>query len=91
MDKGQTLQAHLLDEVSEGRVTDDLLRVLTDLVRPATQIAAEVNKAGLVNIIGLTGQKNVHGEEVKKPAEGQPATLKEGFIHRSKQTYKLFS
>jgi len=66
MDKGQTLQAHLLDEVSEGRIGDDLLRVLTDLVRPAIQIAAEVNKAGLVNIIGLTGQTNVHGEEVKK-------------------------
>jgi len=29
-------------------------------------ISTEVNKAGITNILGVDGSKNVHGEEVKK-------------------------
>jgi len=37
-----------------------------DLIYAAKVISREVNKAGLVDIIGLTGTENIHGEEVKK-------------------------
>lgn len=66
MGQGQTLQAHLLDEVSAGNIDDDLLAVLMDLVRPACEISDDVNRAGLAEILGVTGERNVHGEEVKK-------------------------
>ena len=66
MEKGQTLQAHLLDESAAGRIDDSLLSLLMDLVRPCCRISEEVNRAGLVDILGVTGDQNVHGEEVKK-------------------------
>lgn len=37
-----------------------------DLTYAAKVISREVNKAGLVNVLSITGDKNVHGEEVKK-------------------------
>jgi fructose-1,6-bisphosphatase I len=66
MGQGQTLQAHLLDESSKGTVDDGLLTLMLDLVRAACTISDEVNRAGLADILGVTGEKNVHGEEVKK-------------------------
>jgi fructose-1,6-bisphosphatase I len=66
MGQGQTFQAHLLDESSNGRLSNELLTVLLDLVRPACEISDCVNRAGLLDIIGVTGDRNVHGEEVKK-------------------------
>jgi len=66
MEKGQTLQTYLLDELADGKIDDPLFRLLVDLTRPANEIAAEVSRAGLVEILGFTGQQNVHGEDVKK-------------------------
>ena len=66
MEKGQTLEAHLLDVAAEKVIDDDLLRLLLDLVKPACRISTEVNRAGLVDVLGVTGERNVHGEEVKK-------------------------
>jgi fructose-1,6-bisphosphatase I len=40
--------------------------LLHDLSLAAKIISLEVNKAGLVDIIGFTGDNNVHGEQVKK-------------------------
>lgn len=37
-----------------------------DLTIAAKIISREVNRAGLADILGLTGQENIHGEEVKK-------------------------
>ena len=66
MEKGQTLQTYLLDEVCDGSIDDPLCRLLMDLARPANEIAAEVSRAGLAEILGFAGQRNVHGEDVKK-------------------------
>ncbi len=44
----------------------DLSRLLRDLGLAAKIVNREVNKAGLVDILGSTGKKNVQGEEVKK-------------------------
>ncbi|HET9064157.1 MAG TPA: class 1 fructose-bisphosphatase, partial [Candidatus Binatia bacterium] len=65
-EKGQSLQSHLFDEVAAKRIDEELAQLLLDLVRPANEISVEVNRAGLVEILGFAGQQNVHGEDVKK-------------------------
>lgn len=40
--------------------------LFSDIVLAAKIVSREVNKAGLVEILGLTGEKNVSGDEVKK-------------------------
>lgn len=46
--------------------TGELSQLLHDLSLAAKIISLEVNKAGLVDILGFTGEDNVHGEKVKK-------------------------
>ncbi len=46
--------------------TGDFTGLLTQVALAAKVIAREVNKAGLVNILGFTGEKNVQGEQVTK-------------------------
>jgi fructose-1,6-bisphosphatase I len=46
--------------------TGDLTGLLTQMTLAAKVIARQVNKAGLVNILGFTGEKNVQGEQVTK-------------------------
>jgi len=41
-------------------------QIIRDLVLAARMINREVNKAGLVDLLGLTGDVNVQGEEVQK-------------------------
>lgn len=48
------------------QATGELSHLLRDLAFAAKLINAEVNKAGLVDIIGDTGTINIQGEEVKK-------------------------
>ena len=62
-----TLGRHIIEEQSkyEG-ATGELSKLLHDLSLAAKVISLEVNKAGLVDIIGFTGDNNIHGEQVKK-------------------------
>lgn len=46
--------------------TGQFSRLLNELVMSAKIIAREVTKAGLVDVLGFTGEINVQGEEVKK-------------------------
>lgn len=46
--------------------TGELSRLLSDIGTAAKIINREVNKAGLVNILGSAGTTNIQGEEVKK-------------------------
>ncbi len=67
-----TPKVTVLDEFIIKRQKDfpfasgDLSRLLHDIGLAAKIINREVNKAGLVDILGMTGDSNVHGEEVKK-------------------------
>ena len=54
-----------------GRFTE----LLVELTVAGKIIAREVNKAGLAQVMGLTGRKNVHGEEVQKLDEFANATI----------------
>jgi fructose-1,6-bisphosphatase I len=48
------------------KATGELSRLLRDIGLAAKRINVEVNKAGLVDILGDHGTTNVQGEEVKK-------------------------
>ena len=59
---------HHIMEQQRGypEATGDFTGLLTHIALAAKVIAREVNKAGLVNILGFTGQKNVQGEHVTR-------------------------
>ena len=62
-----TIQRHIMEE-QKGvpGATGEFTRLLWDLVLAFKMISREVNRAGLANILGLTGEENVQGEEVTK-------------------------
>ncbi len=67
MNIGMTLTKFLLEEQrrlpgSKGNFT----ALFSDLVVAAKIISREVNRAGLIDILGAAGNQNVHGEEVQK-------------------------
>jgi len=65
--KFMTIARHIIVEQSKHPgATGELSKLLHDLSLAAKVISLEVNKAGLVDIIGFTGDNNVHGEQVKK-------------------------
>ncbi|MHC4267795.1 MAG: class 1 fructose-bisphosphatase [Planctomycetota bacterium] len=65
--KGMSVLRHIIEqERLFPRATGSLTGLLMDLIYAAKVISREVNKAGLVDILGLTGDENIHGEEVKK-------------------------
>lgn len=62
-----TLARHIIEgEKRHPEATGELSRLLSDLSLAAKIISLEVNKAGLVDILGFTGNSNVHGEKIKK-------------------------
>ncbi|KKO20318.1 MAG: class 1 fructose-bisphosphatase [Candidatus Brocadia sp.] len=65
--KGITIQRHIVEqERLFPQATGDFTGLLWDLSIAAKIISREVNKAGLAEILGLTGEVNIHGEAVKK-------------------------
>jgi fructose-1,6-bisphosphatase I len=62
-----TLARHIIEqEKLHPEATGELSKLLHDLSLAAKVISLEVNKAGLADILGFTGDNNVHGEQVKK-------------------------
>ncbi len=62
-----TLARHIIEEEKKHpQATGELSALLHDLSLAAKVISLEVNKAGLVDILGFTGSHNIHGENVKK-------------------------
>ena len=65
--KFNPLARHIYEEERKyPEATGELSDLLHDLSLAAKVISLEVNKAGLVDILGFTGEENVHGEKVKK-------------------------
>lgn len=56
----------LLHQNMVPRATGQFTRLFNEIVLSAKIISREVNKAGLVDVLGFTGKVNVQGEEVKK-------------------------
>jgi fructose-1,6-bisphosphatase I len=64
---GIPLNRHILEQQRNyPGATGDFTSLLTQIALAAKIISREVSKAGLVNILGFTGEKNVQGEAVKK-------------------------
>ena len=63
---GESLRGNLLGVGGNKRTEQGLANLILELATAATTIAGEVNRAGLVGIIGRTEQRNVHGETVQK-------------------------
>lgn len=80
--KIKTVQQHILDEerLYPG-ATGDFTALLTSLTLSAKIISREVNKAGLVKILGDTGDVNVHGESVQKLDEFAQQTICQAMGH----------
>lgn len=64
---GVTIINHILEQqyASQG-ATGAFTHLLNEIVMAAKIINSEVTKAGLVDILGSTGRRNVQGETVKK-------------------------
>src|SRR3954470_10366676 len=82
MSKIRTVQQHILDEerLYPG-ASGDFTALLTSLTLSAKIISREVNKAGLVKILGETGDVNVHGEAVQKLDEFAQQTIYRAMGH----------
>ena len=62
-----TIGRHLMEQQkSFAGSTGHFTSLMWDLTIAFKVISTEVNKAGLVDVLGLTGETNVHGEGVKK-------------------------
>ena len=62
-----TVEAHILDQQHlHPSAGGDFTSLLNDIAFAAKIIASEVSRAGLVNILGTTGETNVQGETVQK-------------------------
>jgi fructose-1,6-bisphosphatase I len=63
----QTLDEFTIQQLRDfPKATGELSRLLRDIGLAAKRVNVEVNKAGLVDILGDAGEMNVQGEEVKK-------------------------
>jgi len=64
---GITITQHLLDQQRKNpEATGAFTTLLNELIVAAKVISREVNKAGLADILGATGQVNVQNEQVQK-------------------------
>ena len=64
---GTTITQHILEQQRENpEATGAFTHLLTELIVAAKVISREVNKAGLVDILGSTGDVNVQEEKVQK-------------------------
>lgn len=67
MEHGTTLTRFILEqERKHPEATGEFTALINDIGIAAKLVAREVSKAGLVDILGLTGKKNIHGEQVQK-------------------------
>lgn len=63
----QTLDEFTIQQLRDfPKATGELSRLLRDIGLAAKRVNVEVNKAGLVDILGEAGSVNVQGEDVKK-------------------------
>jgi fructose-1,6-bisphosphatase I len=62
-----TIERHIYEtEKKHPEATGELTTLLNDIALAGKIISREVNRAGLVSLLGFAGSTNVHGEAVKK-------------------------
>ncbi len=76
MDKVVTIERHILEQQKQHpEATGVLTSILYDIALAGKLIARETNRAGLADILGLTGTFNIQGEEVAKLDEFANAAI----------------
>lgn len=75
----------LLHQKQAPMATGRFTRLLNELILAAKIISREVNKAGLVDVLGYTGEENVQGEQVQRLDEFANKVI----IHRMERTGML--
>lgn len=79
---GMTVTEHILEEERENpEATGAFTSLLSELIVVAKIISREVNKAGIADILGYVGRRNVQGEEVHKLDEFANRTVIERMGH----------
>ena len=74
---GITVSRHIMDlQRMHPEATGDLSGLLSELIVAAKTISAEVNMAGLADVLGMSGKTNIQGEEVQKLDEFANNTIK---------------
>ena len=74
---GMTVSRHIMDlQRMHPGATGDLSGLLNELIVAAKTISAEVNMAGLADVLGMSGKTNIQGEEVQKLDEFANNTIK---------------
>ncbi|MGV1099545.1 class 1 fructose-bisphosphatase [Thiovibrio sp. JS02] len=74
---GITVSRHIMDSQRlHPEATGDLTGLLNELIVAAKTINAEVNMAGLADILGMSGKTNIQGEHVQKLDELANNTIK---------------
>jgi fructose-1,6-bisphosphatase I len=77
-----TIGRHIVDqERLHPEATGALSDILYNMALAGKLIDREVSKAGLVDILGMTGSTNVHGEQVKKLDEFADEVIFNAFDH----------
>lgn len=78
-----TIEQFILRRQQQGfpEAKGDFTQLLYDITFAAKIIARDVNKAGLVEIIGQTGKKNVQGEQVQKLDEFADKMIQRAMDH----------
>jgi len=72
-----TVSRHIMDSQRlHPEATGDLTGLLNELIVAAKTISAEVNMAGLADVLGMSGKTNVQGEVVQKLDEFANNTIK---------------
>jgi fructose-1,6-bisphosphatase I len=62
-----TFYRHIVEEERKyPEATGQLSDLLADIALACKVISLEVNRAGLIDILGFTGEENIQGEQVKK-------------------------
>ena len=81
-----TIEHHILEQQRLfPEATGEFTNLLYDIALAAKIISREVSKAGLVEILGLTGEENVQGEQVMK----LDVFANETFIHMNNHAGRL--
>ncbi len=74
---GITVHRQIMEsQLLHRQATGELSGLLTELIVAAKIISAEVNMAGLADVIGVSGKTNIQGEEVQKLDEFSNNTIK---------------
>lgn len=74
---GITVSRYIMDlQRLHPGATGELTGLLNELIVSAKTISAEVNMAGLADVLGLSGKTNIQGEEVQKLDEFANNTIK---------------